>query len=519
MKKKQLWVALALSGLITLNATYGGEREDLVSLRATTQALIDALVQKGVITPEAAKAMIQRAEQKGRDKAAEAEPTEPGPDVVRVPYIPETVKREIRDELRTEVLAEAKNDNWGDLNAVPDWVHGLKWEGDLRLRYEGEFFSSGNAPPYQFQSEGVNLTDTSQDTSNFRLRARLGLLAQVNDTVSTGFRITTGNTSNPVSTNQTMGNTQNKYSLVLDLAYAKLTPSSWFNISGGRIPNPFFSTDLVWADDLNFEGVAANFSPWANTALELKPFLTVGAFPLEYQQPSPTDLAENKWMYAAQAGLDWRISDNTRSRFGLAYYDYVHVAGVENPTPALIGLYANSAPQFVQKGNSLYVIDNNNGNAAIPPIWGLAADYRLLDLTASMDLAQFAPTHVILGADVVKNIGYDANAVASRLGVPGYQARTLGYLGKVTVGMPTIKNQDDWQLYFGYKHLGRDATLDAFPDPDFDLGGTNAKGYFLGGRYGTGTNSWLSMKWLSADTIDGLQFNVDVLQVDFNAAF
>ncbi|MBN8772025.1 MAG: putative porin, partial [Thiobacillus sp.] len=33
-------------------------------------------------------------------------------------------------------------------------------------------------------------------------------------------------------------------------------------------------------------------------------------------------------------------------------------------------------------------------------------------------------------------------------------------------------------------------------------------------------NSWLGVKWLSADSIDGpLSFGVDVLQVDFNAKF
>jgi len=98
-------------------------------------------------------------------------------------------------------------------------------------------------------------------------------------------------------------------------------------------------------------------------------------------------------------------------------------------------------------------------------------------------------------------------------------AKTLGWQTKVTVGWPSIQNLGDWQAYLGYRHLERDAVLDAFADSDFRLGGTNSKGFFIGGSYGVDRNTWLSAKWLSADAIDGLPFGVDVVQVDFNAKF
>jgi hypothetical protein len=82
-----------------------------------------------------------------------------------------------------------------------------------------------------------------------------------------------------------------------------------------------------------------------------------------------------------------------------------------------------------------------------------------------------------------------------------------------------MQNQGDWQMFLGYKHLERDAVLDAFTDSDFRLGGTNSKGFYIGGLYGVDRNSWLSAKWMSADAIDGKPFGVDVLQVDFNAKF
>lgn len=521
MKRKKLVATLLLSGLITLSPAHAGEREELETLRETTRVLIDALVEKGILTREAAEAMVRQAGEKGRERAAAADKAEAAPGVVRVPYIPETVKREIREQIRGEVLAQAKSEGWGDMNAVPEWVRGLKWEGDLRVRYQGDYFADGNAPPAAFQASGVNLSNTTEDRSRWRVRARLGLLAQINDTISGGFRITTGNTSDPVSTNQTLGTTANKYSLVLDRAYAKLTPWRWLTASAGRLPNPFFSTDLVWDDDVNFEGLAATFKPWSDSNRDVQPFFTVGAFPLQEVESSPTNAAGDKWLYAAQAGLDWKMGNHTRWRFGLAYYDYRNMAGVRNPTPTVNGYYDATAPQFRQKGNSLYVIDTdaNNDGSPVDPVWGLAADYRLANLTAAVDLAHFAPVHVILSGDVVKNIGYDSNEVASRRGDAGYGKRTLGYMGKLTLGMPAVKNEDDWQVFFGYKHLERDATLDAFTDSDFRLGGTDAKGYFLGGLYGIGNNASLGVKWQSADAIDGLPFSVDVLQVDLNAKF
>ncbi|MCP5279947.1 MAG: putative porin [Thiobacillus sp.] len=518
MTKKRIAAALALGGLITALPAHAGEREDLEALRQTTLAILDALVEKGIMNKDAADTLLRQAEEKGREKAEALAKAEAG--VVRVQYVPEAVKREIREQIRQEVVAQAKTERWGDVNAVPEWVGRLKWEGDLRVRYQDDLFADGNAAPAVFQATGVTLGNTAEDRERMRLRARLGLLAKITDKVVAGVRVSTGNTSDPVSTNQTLGTTANKYSLVLDRAYIKAKPWDWLSASGGRIPNPFFSTDLVWDDDLNFEGVAATFKPWPRESMTAKPFFTLGAFPLQEVETSATNLARDKWLYAAQAGLDWRTGAFTRWRFGLAYYDYRNVAGVRNPTPLANGFHDATAPQFRQKGNSLYVIDtdaNNNGTAD-DPIWGLASDYRLLNFTAMADLAHFDPIHVILSGDVVKNIGYDSGEMATRMGA-GYAEKTLGWNAKLTVGKPSMELPGDWQVYLGYRHLERDAVLDAFADSDFRLGGTDGKGYYIGGLYGIDRNTWLSARWLSADEIDGLPFGVDVLQVDLNAKF
>jgi hypothetical protein len=61
--------------------------------------------------------------------------------------------------------------------------------------------------------------------------------------------------------------------------------------------------------------------------------------------------------------------------------------------------------------------------------------------------------------------------------------------------------------------------LDAFTDSDFHLGGTNAKGWILGGKYGLLENTYISARYLSADEIEGPPLGIDVLQLDLVSEF
>jgi hypothetical protein len=115
-------------------------------------------------------------------------------------------------------------------------------------------------------------------------------------------------------------------------------------------------------------------------------------------------------------------------------------------------------------------------------------------------------------------------AVNNRAGTPDNSVGTFnggnqGWLARVTVGNTEVKHLGDWNVHAGYKYLESDATIDAFVDSDFGLGGTNLKGYFIGGNYGISDNVWATMRWLSANNIAGSPYAVDVLQVDLNARF
>jgi hypothetical protein len=516
------------------------DRESLETLRETTLNLIDALVDQGIFSREKADAMVKAAQAKAAKTAAKEKPKGSAP--VRVQYVPETVKNEIRDQLRQEVLAQAKTERWAEPNAVPSWLDRIKWEGDIRVRYQMEDFAKSNANPddYFIQSESTNpektraagfipvAANSMHDRERFRLRARLAMLAKVSDDWSAGVRLATGTTSDRVSTNQTMGQDFNKYQFLVDRAYVKYDPAEWFSVTGGRVPNPWLSTDLLWDEDLNFEGVAATFKPsFANG--DFRPFLTVGAFPLREDGPPAKN---SRWLRGAQVGAKWQLVPNTRLNFGVALYDYDNLEGrpetLANYTlynsilgSATYGQYEYGSG-LRQKGNTLfntaYQTDTNR-------IWGLASKFRPVNLTASLDLAHFDPVHVVLTADYVKNTAFDRAEIQRRTGVNLTDGKDYGYLYKIAVGMPKLEKRHDWQASFAYRYLGSDATVDAFTDSDFGLGGTNLKGYQLGLNYGVDQNAWLSLRWMSAESIESFslnpdhRFGVDLLQADVNVRF
>jgi hypothetical protein len=438
-------------------------------------------------------------------------PVQPG--VVRVPYVPEAVMREIKEEIRQEVLAQARGERWGDPGALPEWLNRISWDGDFRLRYERDSFPPGNTPPASYNPIGLNLISDTTDTHSYmRIQARLGMKAKISDYTIAAFRITTGTTTNPVSTNQTLGTGFNKSSLAFDRAYVQSVPYNWLVLSGGKMPNPWLSTDMVWDPDVNFDGVAGQLRP--SFSEEWSGFLTAGAFPFEDIQHSDTVLANSKWLYGSQLGAKWTSWNSSTAQFGAALYDYKNVEGIPNATQGS-HFFDDTAAQSMQKGNSLMYV-NAPGD---PVIYGIASKFREFNLTAKMDWAAFDPVHVMLSGDYVRNLGFNSAEIAQRTGLAPPVPEITGHQVILAVGYPQVKLQGDWQVNVAYKYLERDAVLDALTDSDFHLGGTNAKGFIIGASYGLDKGTSLGLRWISTDQIDGPPLSIDTLQVDLSVRF
>lgn len=530
---------LAAGLLMQAPLLQASERESLEQLRSTTLSLIDLLVSEGVLSKTKADLLIRDAEaarQAAADKEALVKAESPTSEsaaaadgdkkMVRVQYVPEHVKKEMREEIKKEVMAKL-NYKAGERLGLPSWLDRISFYGDMRLRFEDNTFSDSNAPA---SSHNINVNrqsdikNTTEDRDRLRLRARLGADVKVNDWLTGGLRITTGQLASPVSPNQTQEITDGKYTIGLDRAFLKANPTDWLSVQGGRFANPFFYTDMLFDPDLAFDGAAATFSPKFNDVWSS--FTTIGAFPIDEIESSGFNIngqnkAKDKWIYSLQTGIKWQSENKSSIRLAAAYHDYKNVEGQTNPLSNPTAFDA-TVPAFRQKGNSTFNIDS----LFLPAEnYGLASKFEQINLTGQVDLLTFDPVHVTITGDYVKNIGFDADEIFKRTGTL-YKEENEAYQMRLDVGSNSFNGPswmevkpNDWQVSLGYKRIEADAVLDGFTDSDFHLGGTDAKGWLLSGNYAIDKNAWLSARYYSSEAISGLPLSIDVLLLDFNAKF
>ncbi len=570
----------ALAGAAMLAVPLAAQAQDSGS---TTVKLIQLLIAKGVLTSDQAASLLSQAQSESHAqhtarpiKGAHTPLTgEPPPDeaavpqgTVRVTYVPQIVRDQLAAEVRQQVLGEVQTHGWATPDALPEWTKRITVYGDLRGRGERIQEDKNNASFFDFN--GINnsangfdtssggapgpVLNTTEDRTRFRLRARLGVNAVIDDWVSANIRIGTGNDSSPVSANQTLGagaGNFSKYALWLDRAYFQfeapkgaVTPFSALKSWVGRSPNPFWTTDLVYDESLNFDGVSVQAA--LPVTDKVTTWLTTGAFPvfntdLNFATTNVNKFpSRDKYLFAAQLGVDWQPTPIIAAKFGAGLFDY---SNIEGKLSSLCDLTVSTACNtdvsrsgFSQGGNTVFPVRNidvsTQATLSTPQFFGLASRFDVLDLHGRVIVTKYDPVDVAVEGEFLKNLAFNRAAVANRgplnnFGASPDNGKTLGqyvggdtgYLMKLTVGTPEIVARNQWNAYFGYKYLESDATPDGLTDSNFHGGGTNAKGYFIGAGYGLAHNTYLTARWLSADQVSGPAFHNDVIQIDFNTKF
>ncbi len=596
---------LALLASSMVSSAFSEQSEEMLKVKKSTFVnLVDLLVQRGVINKEEGSGLVTAAQQEAAaedkrsnavaiteqnltDQAVASDTGKNGGKIKHVSYVPEFVKKEIRDQVRaelkgevvTDVKKDAKSEGWGIPGALPEWVAAINPSFDVRIRFADEFYGKGNESgfgvgPYDWLAINKNgrglqsfsnsnpneaYLNNQKDRLRLRERLRLGFEAKIADGLKAGIRLATSNINNPVSNDQTLGNTGQSYQLAIDRAflqydYVDNKGNDWFSLYGGRILNPFVSTDVVFDPDLSFEGVAGSFryhfnqddpklrnyhvpNPTARFGVnqgQQSPdsvFMTLGVFPIQDVNFSVND----KWLYGAQLGADWLVFNESRFNIATSYYEYKNINARKNPIASNSNDW--TAPQFVQKGNSMVAItdantlngycdanpDGSAANTDVGCLFGLASEFKIFNATAMFDYAGFESAHVLVTADYAKNLGFNRQRILSEFGnsyaSTDLQERTNAYQARIDIGDPEIKRFGNWSVNLAYRYVERDAVLDAFTDSVFHQGGTDAKGWVLGTQYGLAKNTWLNLRWFSTDAIDGPKYSVDTLNVDLNARF
>lgn len=564
--------AALLCGLLSAPAV-ANERAELERLRGTTLNLIKLLVDGGLLSQEKADQLVKQAQQDAAPAdAAAAQQAAPAPatagaprsGVIRVPYVPESLRNQMRDEIKQEVLNQARSERWGEPGALPAWARRINFEGDVRFRLQSEDWDRRNVSAAEgeglaFQNDAAyegpiawapDLTNTQDRRDRMTLRARFGLTSDLAFGFKTGLRLSTGN-AQAVSTSQTLGGSNgnfSKYSVLLDRAWIQWTPyQPDVTAIVGRFSSPYFGGDLIWPDDMNFDGVAVKATHAFNDANKV--FVNAGAFPLSEFQSDAADA----WLYGAQVGAIFKPDANSQFDIGLGYYDFNNIEGNFDP------MYRDTANTFGaadksylsseykkavrQRGNTLIRINQPVAAAgsatAVAPVWGLASKFRPLTLSAAYNHQGFEGLNIRISADFINNTAF-SQADIRRRAQPGANIdlakKTHAWQARAQIGSTKQELLGDWSAYLGWRRFERDAWVDAFTDTTWHLGGTNYVGWTLGGAYYVGPRTSLGARVTSTrnltdgrtETLSGgaevpnlssIRQRVDVLQVELNSRF
>src|SRR4051812_21083278 len=117
------------------------------------------------------------------------------------------------------------------------------------FRYRHEYISPGSS----------GATSRNRDRIRFRASDELG----IEDNLTLNFGLATGENTDPVSTNTTLGTGFSKFGIFLDKAYFDWAfYESALHFYGGKMKNPLYrpaSSELIWDSDLNLDGLDLSF--------------------------------------------------------------------------------------------------------------------------------------------------------------------------------------------------------------------------------------------------------------------
>lgn len=225
------------------------------------------------------------------------------------------------DALRTNMAAQfaAENSQW----KITKSIKNLGLYGDVRLRYEDREEATPSIGTYKGKI----------DLYRFRYSVRLGLRGEALDDFYYGVRLETS--SNPRSTWVTLGNAspdpygKSDANLEIGQAYVGWDPAPWFDFTLGKMPNPLYTSSMVWSPSINPEGLAEHLK---FTVGDMDFFGNFAQFLYQDENPltaSPNlgfgtvgQSADNIFQIAWQGGINYRITTNISAKVGATIYQY-----------------------------------------------------------------------------------------------------------------------------------------------------------------------------------------------------
>jgi hypothetical protein len=371
--------------------------------------------------------------------------------------------------------------------SVPDWVQNVKLKGDFRARYQYD--------------KTKNAASVASERHRERIRLRLGADTKVVDGFNVGFGIATGTTSDPKSTNITLGDGLSFKNIVLDYAYGQYAPK-WrspveLSLTAGKFKNPFWEPIGALVDnDINPEGVASQLSYKAGDRVNV--FLNYGFITLS---ESLTDLGD-PILNVIQPGVDWKVSDNVKVKSTL---DFWLANGIKDHTPISYSPGSNSTGRLS---------DQNSQTSSIVYL----NDYKVI--VPKLEVGFTGPFFGF-------NTGFPYFSVFGEyLNNVSPSAKKTGWIAGFKLGHEKVSDKNQWQLLYDHRFIEKDAFLDIFTDSEFYGGKTNAFGEDVRFNYGLSKNSWITLSYYYSKNRTRLTNNsessrlpIQTFEADWNIKF
>jgi hypothetical protein len=248
---------------------------------------------------------------------------------------------------------------------MPDWVTGYRFSGDFRGRFD------------QITSDNT----ANIDRVRLRYRLRVGLAVNMTDNLEAGFRLASGSpqaigssaavTGSPLSNNTTLQDNFSKKMIYIDTAYGKWTPvagGNWLvSATIGKMDNPFSFTPMVFDPDLTPEGAVLQASYAVNDKQSLS--ATAAAFVLDEESSTTSD----PLLYGGQILWNAKWTDKLSSTLGAGMFAIV---SADQLTPSNV--------PYVNQGNTRIPVLINNPNGTQTTVNELRYNYTPMIADASV---------------------------------------------------------------------------------------------------------------------------------------
>jgi hypothetical protein len=380
------------------------------------------------------------------------------------------------ERIRARVHEASEEETPASKIALSDSVKSLQFYGDGRLRFENINQHNHDA--------AISLNDRE------RYRLRIGADYTYSDHFKAGFELESGTTDD--SANQTFGGMFTKASINVGKIYLRYDPTDWLTFYAGKFNNPWYTTtDLVYSYDLNPEGGAElfTFQPTANLTVS---FNAVQYFYIDANEGSTLPNVSNNdvQIIGNQIPVTWRITKDVTMKFapGFTFYtgggntNYGTAVPVNFTTSGTTGtVYAatgNSSTdpvfQSPREADDLAVVslpgefDFKVAGIAVRPYWDFEwnAEGRERIQHVYLDPTGSAPS-----------AGTAASVAAQNRALNDDLAWAVG----VQVGQN--KRKGDWSSLLEFRQIGLGAVDQNINGTDYADSYANQEGFKLSGAY------------------------------------